>query len=153
VANLNGDGVLDVTYMQYDISGCAVMVNLGRGGDELPAQEGAYPVEGEGSQVLAGDVDGYVDLVALVSNWPNPFNAGTTIPVQVDQESAVTVTIHNLVGQPVRTLDLGMISAGTHTPHWDGRDASGHPMPSGVYLCRGRAAGSVAAVGRMLRLE
>ena len=77
---------------------------------------------------------------ALEQNAPNPFNPTTSIQYSVssDQSSAhnVTLKIYNVLGQEVRTLVDGPKEAGTYVVRWDGKDTSGHEIPSGVYFYR-----------------
>ena len=75
----------------------------------------------------------------LLANYPNPFNPETWIPYQLSEAAEVTVTIHALDGKLVRTLALGQVPAGTYqsrsrAAYWDGRNAAGEPVASGVYF-------------------
>jgi len=72
----------------------------------------------------------------LLQNYPNPFNPTTTIRYQLPEASHVTVSIYDLYGQWVTTIVDGDMPAGEHTAIWDGRNASGDELSSGVYLCR-----------------
>ena len=66
-SDLNGDGVLDVALVAANSTvGPALVVLLGQR-NGVPILEGYYPLPGEGSQVLTGDVngDGDTDLVVL----------------------------------------------------------------------------------------
>jgi polyhydroxybutyrate depolymerase len=87
--------------------------------------------------------------VLLPANFPNPFNASTTIPFRVERHGPVTITVLDAAGRNVRTLLNGVHAAGTYRVVWDGRDASGKPAPSGLYACRMVAPGS-ADVRKML---
>jgi hypothetical protein len=71
---------------------------------------------------------------ALYQNYPNPFNPSTNIKFSVPELSNVRVTIYNLLGEQVRTLFAGQMDRGSKAIEWDGRDDSGHILPSGVYL-------------------
>ena len=76
---------------------------------------------------------------ALLSNYPNPFNPETWIPYQLSAAAEVTVTIHSSDGKLVRTLELGQMPAGAYSDkdraaYWDGRNAQGEPVASGVYF-------------------
>ena len=51
------------------------------------------------------------------------------------------LTIHNVLGQTVRTLVEGEMGAGVHQAHWDGVDNAGREVSSGIYLYRLEAAG------------
>ncbi|GAB4341651.1 MAG: hypothetical protein Kow0037_28440 [Calditrichia bacterium] len=71
---------------------------------------------------------------ALQQNYPNPFNPETRITYQLPERSEERLEIYNTLGQKVRTLVRGMQDTGIHTVVWDGRDESGQPAASGVYL-------------------
>jgi C-terminal processing protease CtpA/Prc len=80
----------------------------------------------------------------LRQNYPNPFNPSTVITYQLPLNSKVRLEVYNIAGQLVRTLvDRRQQSAGAHTIAWDGRDESGRPLASGVYVYRLEAAGWV----------
>ena len=67
---------------------------------------------------------------------PNPFNPTTTLHLGLPDGGRVVLTLYNMAGQPVRRLLNGELAAGYHTVLWDGRDATGYPVSSGVYLYR-----------------
>ena len=76
---------------------------------------------------------------ALLPNYPNPFNPETWIPYQLSEPAEVTVTIYAANGAVVRTLDFGHRRAGSYASqsraaYWDGRNAQGEPVASGVYF-------------------
>jgi len=75
-------------------------------------------------------------LSSQLQNYPNPFNPTTTIRYQLPVASHVTVSIYDLWGQWITTIVDGDMLAGEHTAIWDGRNASGDELSSGVYLCR-----------------
>ena len=75
----------------------------------------------------------------LGRNYPNPFNPETWIPYQLAKAADVTVSIYNTQGARVRTLALGHQAAGvyqhrTRAAYWDGKNAQGEPVASGVYF-------------------
>jgi hypothetical protein len=78
-------------------------------------------------------VDGYaiVEQTRLRDTYPNPFNPVAHITFEVPILSAVSLTIHNLLGEEVATLLQGEISSGTYRVSWDASNQS-----SGVYFCR-----------------
>jgi len=77
----------------------------------------------------------------LEQNYPNPFNNGTTVPFGLARRSEVELSVYNLAGQKVRTLAEAVWDAGNHRVIWDGRDANGSRMATGVYLYRLQAEG------------
>ncbi|SVE57783.1 uncharacterized protein METZ01_LOCUS510637, partial [marine metagenome] len=71
---------------------------------------------------------------ALHQNYPNPFNPTTEISFSLNQESDVTLTIFNMLGQQVKELTSGLKSAGNYTLQWNGNDDLGRRVSSGIYL-------------------
>ncbi len=69
---------------------------------------------------------------------PNPFNPRTEIRFEVggDQAHAARVDIYDMRGRQVRSLDAGIVEPGARSVAWDGRDASGEPLGTGVFLAR-----------------
>lgn len=68
--------------------------------------------------------------------YPNPFNPHSSIRYAIGASGMVNITIYNLRGQKVRELVNEHKSSGTHTTNWDGRDANGNGVASGVYYVR-----------------
>ena len=91
---------------------------------------------------------------ALLHNYPNPFNPETWIPYQLAQPADVTVSIYATDGTLVRTLDLGhqpvgMYQSRNRAAYWDGKNAVGEPVSSGVYFYT-LTAGDFSATRKML---
>ena len=75
----------------------------------------------------------------LLQNYPNPFNPETWIPYQLSEDSLVSVSIYDTTGKLVRTLSLGFQDAGFYNnreraAYWDGRNALGERVASGIYF-------------------
>ena len=75
----------------------------------------------------------------LLQNYPNPFNPETWIPYHLAEAGAVSLSIYDATGKLIRTLPIGYQSAGFYNSrgqaaHWDGRNALGEPVASGVYF-------------------
>jgi hypothetical protein len=81
---------------------------------------------------------------ALEGAFPNPCNPMTEIRFALPAPAAVSLEILDLRGRLVRTLRTGRLGAGEHGVVWNGRDASGAPAGSGLYLVRLRSAGREA---------
>jgi len=71
---------------------------------------------------------------ALRSNVPNPFNTSTTIQYELPRFSSIRLDVYDLLGRPVTRLIEGFQPGGVHEAVWDGTDAQGTPVASGVYL-------------------
>ncbi len=72
-------------------------------------------------------------------SFPNPFNSRTVIQFEIYRETAVDVSIFNVLGQKVRTVMTGRAGPGKVTALWDGCDDSGTALASGIYVARVRA--------------
>ena len=106
-------------------------------------------------QLTVGDVRPK-DTV-LAQNFPNPFNPETWIPYQLSKSAEVSIHIHNVAGHLIRTLDLGLKPTGAYmTPstaaYWDGKNAVGERVSSGIYFYTLQTA-DFAATRRMVILK
>lgn len=72
----------------------------------------------------------------LHNAYPNPFNPSTTIVYGLPAQSKVTVKVYSVLGQEVRTLVNEVQGASYQRVSWDGRDASGRSVSSGMYFLR-----------------
>jgi predicted GH43/DUF377 family glycosyl hydrolase len=73
---------------------------------------------------------------SLGRNFPNPFNPSTTISYELPAASHVTLTIYDITGRTVTTLEETHQPAGIYSVQWNGTNDSGYPVSTGVYLCR-----------------
>ena len=94
---------------------------------------------------------------ALLANYPNPFNPETWIPYQLAKPVDVTLYIYAADGRLVRTLALGHQAVGKYharsrAAYWDGKNAQGESVASGVYFYT-LTAGDISATRRMLILK
>jgi N-acetylneuraminic acid mutarotase len=76
---------------------------------------------------------------SLEQNYPNPFNPVTTLGYQVPVTARVEIAVYNILGEKIATLVNGVKEAGTYRVEWNGRDAGGRQMASGIYLYSMRA--------------
>jgi hypothetical protein len=68
---------------------------------------------------------------------PNPFNPETSIHFVIPRALPVAAAVWSVDGSRVRTLASGeTFAAGENALRWDGRNAAGEPVASGVYLVR-----------------
>lgn len=105
--------------------------------------DGSDSYHGPISLVYEGGNDvhspGMPKVTELKSLYPNPFNPSTTISYGLDKTDSVNIKIFNSRGQLVRSLDEGLKTAGYYHLIWNGDDASGKSMPTGVYYIRMQA--------------
>ncbi|MEO2003398.1 MAG: hypothetical protein ABGY41_04820, partial [Candidatus Poribacteria bacterium] len=93
---------------------------------------------------------------AALPNYPNPFNPETWIPFDLVEAGDVSMRVYDLRGVEVRRIDLGILDAGkyrdrSHAAYWDGRNAVGEPVASGVYIYELRAGDFVARRSMVVR--
>ncbi len=93
----------------------------------------------------------------LLANYPNPFNPETWIPYRLAEDTFVTLTIYDLNGQVVHSLDVGHQIAAAYEDrskaiYWDGRNEVGETVASGVYFYH-LSAGNYSATRKMAILK
>jgi hypothetical protein len=107
----------------FGLGGAATEGLLGRRFDTLPLVADPYPVATEPGAVPVG--------FALQQNFPNPFDATTTIPYRLEEMGPVRLDVFDPVGRLVRMLVDRVQPAGTHHLAFD---AAG--LPAGIYFYR-----------------
>jgi len=65
----------------------------------------------------------------LLGNYPNPFNASTTISYSLSKPSDVTISIYDMLGQLIETINSEIQAAGDHSVIWNA-----DKFASGVYF-------------------
>ena len=93
----------------------------------------------------------------LAQNFPNPFNPETWIPYQLSKPTEVSIQIYDVSGHLIRTLDLGWQPTGSYmtassAAYWDGKNAVGERVASGIYFYTLQTA-DFAATRRMVILK
>lgn len=72
----------------------------------------------------------------LHPNHPNPFNPRTELRYTLGRDSRVHLAIFDIAGRRIRVLVDSEERAGEHSVTWDGRDATGSNVGSGLYFYR-----------------
>lgn len=98
------------------------------------------------------DDDALPTVFSLAQNYPNPFNPTTRIAFDLPEQSLAKLVVYNLLGQQVNVLTNRHLNAGHHVLDWNGLDASGNIVASGVYFYELRA-GDFVAKKKMLLLR
>ncbi len=126
----------------------AIMDDLGLGGvtfwwsiwavsgsDSVEANNG--PFELTITRPLAVEDNKHLpQMFALHQNFPNPFNPVTTLHYEMPAHTRVSLTIYDIRGREVIRLVDGYMRAGYNRVIWNSADASGRPVPSGIYFAR-----------------
>ena len=114
--------------------------------DELFIADGNYTIE----TVVAAANGEYIDIsiptTFSVSNaYPNPFNPTTSLNINLDAASYVSVKVFNVMGQLVDVITEGQMTEGTHAISWDASTVS-----SGVYFINTEVSSSLSSQKVML---
>jgi hypothetical protein len=94
----------------------------------------------------------YRAAFALEQNAPNPFNPSTRIRFTLPENSDVSLVVYDVAGREVRTLVNERKEANHYDIEWDGRDANGRAVASGVYFYKLQA-GKHVATKKMLMMK
>ncbi|MCB2230276.1 FG-GAP repeat protein [bacterium] len=121
IGDYNGDGIDDFAFSTIDNQTGTVWIYAGF--------DGSTDAGGGGGVVLPVDFQ-------LYQNYPNPFNPTTTIAFQLPVKSHVEIDVFNVLGRRVTTIVSAEFPAGSHSVVWDGTDAAGDDVASGVYVYR-----------------
>jgi len=105
----------------------------------LPATISAAPPIVIANRKALTHVNPPIVASSLGNAFPSPANPEVWIPYRLDAASDVTVTIYNISGKAIRTLQLGHRPAGIYenkqlAAHWNGRNANGEVVASGFYF-------------------
>jgi mono/diheme cytochrome c family protein len=92
------------------------------------------------------------EAYALSQNYPNPFNPSTRIAFDLPASQSVKLEIFDILGNLVKTLVDGQVSAGSHQVVWNGVDRNGASVATGMYIYR-LSAGSFTAVRKMVLMK
>ena len=89
----------------------------------------------------------------LHQNFPNPFNAATTIAYTVPFAGQVRLTAFDMTGQVVAILADGWHEVGTFEIQWDGLDRAGEGLASGIYFTQMQSTAGGKRSGKMTILR
>jgi hypothetical protein len=84
------------------------------------------------------------DIITLNNNQPNPVDAYTEIEFSINQPLDLTITVYNLIGEPVKVVAQGRYTRGTHRVVWHADDSEGNLVPNGIYFYRLESSKGVA---------
>ena len=100
----------------------------------IPGEEITAPKSQGSSGPLGSDRSVFKDLTLTIK--PNPMRNKASIAFTLPGMSFVKLNIYDVNGRLVKTLYRQWLSSGLYTVSWDGRDARGNEVPTGVYFIR-----------------
>jgi subtilisin family serine protease len=104
------------------VSSYTLTVAGGLANDVIPMQK-AY----EGKPAL---------VTSLMPVAPNPFRLKTTVHFSLAEQGSVNLSVYDASGRLITNLADGPFEAGAHSVSWEGRDAKGNPVATGIYFYR-----------------
>ena len=108
--------------------------SFGDGGAE---QDYATIKYGQTETSVGEEADGsIIPSFTLQQNYPNPFNPKTVIQYSIENPAHISLKVYNIKGQLIRTLVNQRKSSGIHRLLWDGKDAKGMEVSTGIYFYR-----------------
>ena len=82
----------------------------------------------------SSDNNTIVESITKIKNYPNPFNPETKISFQLNKSGKIELSIYNIKGRKIKTLLKGLKNKGFYEITWDGTDANGKKVASGLYF-------------------
>jgi len=98
------------------------VVAVAPGGEEIPSQ--------------SATVEMRTPAFELTHGRPNPFSSSTSFQYTMPRAAPVSISVYDVRGALVATIEDGIRAAGVHTVAWNGRDRSGARVSAGTYFVR-----------------
>ncbi|MGA1199669.1 MAG: T9SS type A sorting domain-containing protein, partial [Candidatus Latescibacterota bacterium] len=104
----------------------------------------AWKLDGSSYLLLSQDESG--GGVKILGSHPNPLNPSTTIDYRISAPQAITINVYNITGQWICELYDGYMPNGLHKTTWNGYDAEGRVVASGLYFVQLKGALNVSTL-------
>jgi PKD repeat protein len=130
----NGNGVseIEACFSKDDLR--TLFASLGGGAhDVVVTIEGSLTTGGSFSTTVTMHVIGTKSGAVTAMAYPNPLNPETTLEFRTTQDGPVKVTVYDIQGRLVKTLQDGNLPAGYNSVRWNGTTSTGNHVSSGVY--------------------
>jgi hypothetical protein len=142
IGDVDGDGDFEIAF--GTTNGLKVIDIKTEKGDRLSWKLHRGNLERTGSlgmTLVSNDADDDLTPVEfrVSSNYPNPFNPSTKIDIETVEANDLIVSVFDATGRLVNELVNEYLDAGRYSVRWNGMDASGHGMSTGVYFIQVRS--------------
>jgi hypothetical protein len=101
---------------------------------------------------IEGEAAPIPDNISL-SNYPNPFNASTTINFNLPKAGQVRLAIYDIAGREIKQLVEGDYEVGPYSIIWNGQNNDGQIVSSGIYFYQLSINGNRSATKEMILLK
>ena len=139
----------DAMVADYKTTGdLTTLIIVTPGSEELFTAQGEFKVEEAVVANSSTTIDASIatpEVFGLSSAYPNPFNPTTSVALSLPNDSYVSITVYNVIGQTVATLADGYMTADVYSFSWDASS-----VPSGAYFIRAEAGNDVGVQKVML---
>jgi len=92
------------------------------------------PEQGILTDIQPEFVNSNPEVFQLLSNYPNPFNATTTLKYSLEKDSQIHLKIVDLSGREVFSREIGYQNQGYYSFHWNGKNSINQDVHSGIYF-------------------
>ncbi|MBL8027526.1 MAG: T9SS type A sorting domain-containing protein, partial [Fibrobacteres bacterium] len=69
-----------------------------------------------------------------ITSGPVPFNGNTSIAVSLPDRADLELSVFDVKGRLVKTIERGNFTKGLHHFNWNGRDTKGKLLSAGLYV-------------------
>lgn len=97
-------------------------------------------------------LDGATPAELRVKSLPNPLTGSTNISFALPVEGRVVIEIFDIQGRKVTTVLDAQRSSGIHSVSWNGKDARGSTVETGVYFCRVELNGRTSVLEKLVKM-
>ena len=97
-------------------------------------------IDNTGPSISTSVADELSGRVQLMQNYPNPFRQSTSIEYVLRSKTKVELSVYDLFGRKVMTLDKGIQIPGSYVSHWNRRDNQWQKVKPGYYIYQLKAA-------------
>ena len=104
---------------------------------------------GSGKPLAINELNSIPTSYSLNQNYPNPFNPETRIHYDLPEGGHVSLVVYDLLGRELIKLVNQYNSSGRYNILWNGNDALGNPVSSGVYIYQMKS-GSFSQTKKMI---
>ncbi|MCP4634766.1 MAG: T9SS type A sorting domain-containing protein [candidate division Zixibacteria bacterium] len=119
-------------FERIDSSKFFFTVTYQSGLDQVDCDSGNFHLDGCFDQFETFNFISY----EINQNYPNPFNAQTEIEYLLRSPANVKLDVYDILGRRIKTLVDGFNTEGPHRVLWDGKNANGESVASGIYFYR-----------------